>query len=485
MPSHLHRIFLYCLVGASFSTLTACGTLQVPLPPAQVPALAPSAWQAPLPHEGGIAQLSQWWQKQGDPLLLELIEAAQSASPTVAQAYARIATARASQAQANAALLPGLSAQASASRGLTQPGTPSATTLQGAIMASWELDLVGANRAVSNAADAQFQGTQAQWHDARVSVAAEVATTYYSYATCTQLLAVARKDAASRQETARLTELNAKAGFAAPSVAALARASAADGSSRVTQQQAACDLDVKALVALTGLPEQDLRQKLAAAPMERAQAAPVSIASVPAQTLTQRPDVFAAERDVIVASAQVGSAKAQRYPRLTLSGSVGALRYSSMGRETNLDTWSFGPLAVTLPLFDGGQRKANVVSAEAAYAQSVSVYRGKVRQAVREVEEALVNLQSTDARKQDAAVATAGYAESLAATQARYGQGLASLVELEDARRNALAAESAQLSLGLERNRAWVSLYRALGGGFEPDRLNADATSSAADQPRP
>ena len=177
--------------------------------------------------------------------------------------------------------------------------------------------------------------------------------------------------------------------------------------------------------------------------------------------------------------------KAQRYPRLTLSGSVGALRVSSMGRETNLDTWSFGPLAVTLPLFDGGQRKANVVSAEAAYAQSVSVYRGKVRQAVREVEEALVNLQSTDARKQDAAVATAGYAESLAATQARYGQGLASLVELEDARRNALAAESAQLSLGLERNRAWVSLYRALGGGFEPDRLNADATSSAADQPRP
>ena len=67
----------------------------------------------------------------------------------------------------------------------------------------------------------------------------------------------------------------------------------------------------------------------------------------------------------------------------------------------------------------------------------------------------------------------------------RYGQGLASLVELEDARRNALAAESAQLSLGLERNRAWVSLYRALGGGFEPDRLNADVTSSAADQSRP
>ena len=178
--------------------------------------------------------------------------------------------------------------------------------------------------------------------------------------------------------------------------------------------------------------------------------------------------MFAAERDVVVASAQVGSAKAQRYPRLTLSGNVGALRYSSMGTETNLDTWSFGPLAVNLPLFDGGQRAAAVTASEAHYAAVVSAYRAKVRQAVREVEEALVKLNSADARTQDAKVSTQGYAESLAATQARFGQGLSSLVELEDARRNALASESAQLNLGLERNRAWVSVYRALGGGFEP-----------------
>jgi NodT family efflux transporter outer membrane factor (OMF) lipoprotein len=282
-------------------------------------------------------------------------------------------------------------------------------------------------------------------------------------------LALARKDAASRLETARLSDISARAGFAAPSVAALARASAADGASRVTQQQAACDLDTKALVALTGMPEPDLKKKITQASVNNADIAPIFVASVPAQTLAQRPDVFAAERDVMVASAQVGSAQAQRYPRLTLNGSVGALRVNSIGRETNLDTWSFGPLAVSLPLFDGGQRKANVRAAEAAYTQSVAVYRAKVRQAVREVEEALVNLQSTDARKQDAAVATAGYAESLAATQARYSQGLASLVELEEARRNALSAESAQLTLTLERKRAWVALYRALGGGFEPE----------------
>jgi NodT family efflux transporter outer membrane factor (OMF) lipoprotein len=411
--------------------------------------------------------LAQWWQQQGDPVLVELIEAAQAVSPSVAQAMARVESARAQRTTASAALLPKVDASVAASRGVSQPNVPVATTQSIGVQAAWELDLVGANRAVSKAADAQLQGTQAQWHDARVSVAAEVANTYYSLSTCYQLLDVARKDAASRQETARLADISAKAGFTAPSLSALARASAADGSSRVTQQAAACEIDTKALVALTGVAEVDLKKKLAIALAKPAQAAPILIASVPAQTLTQRPDVFAAERDVVVASAQVGSAKAQRYPRLTLSGNIGAVRSSSAGTETNFDTWSFGPLALTLPLFDGGARRANVVAAEASYTQAVAVYRSRVRQAVREVEEALVQLQSTDARKQDSAVSTQGYAESLAATQSRYSQGLANLVELEDARRSALASQSAQLALALERNRAWVALYRALGGGFE------------------
>jgi NodT family efflux transporter outer membrane factor (OMF) lipoprotein len=447
------------------------------MPPTQVDAQVAPQWQAPLPHQGTVRLLAQWWQQQGDPVLAELVDAAQAVSPSVAQALARVEAARATRAAANAALLPNLDATASASRGANQPNVPLATTQTIGLQAAWELDLVGANRAVSRAADAQVQGVQAQWHDARVSVAAEVANSYYSLSTCKQLLSVARADAASRQETARLADISAQAGFTAPSIAALARASAADGSSRVTQQAAACELDTKALVALTGLSEPDLKTKLAPVLIKPAQAAPFLITSVPAQTLTQRPDVFTAEREVMVASAQVGAAKAQRLPHLSLNGSIGALRTTSQGSTTSLDTWSFGPLALSLPLFDGGQRAANVTSAEANYTQAVAVYRGKVRQAVREVEEALVNLQSADARKLNAEVSASGYAESLQATQARYSQGLASLVELEDARRSSLAAQSAQLALALERNRAWVALYRALGGGFD---ANAPASPFAA-----
>ena len=467
MPSHLHRIFLYSLVGASFSTLTACGTLQVPLPPAQVPALAPSAWQAPLPHQGGVVQLSQWWQKQGDPLLLELIDAAQSASPTVAQAYARIAAARASQAQANAALLPGLSAQASASRGLTQPGTPSATTLQGAIMASWELDLVGANRAVSEAASAQVQSSQAQWHDARVSVAAEVAQLYFALRTCRQLQSLARQDADSQQESARLSGLSREAGFLSNAQAGLAQAAAAESRARLSQQSAQCDADIKALVGLSALPEDDLRRRLAA-PAPTTPFTPPAVAKVPAQTLAQRPDVFSAERNVLVAAATVGNAMAQRLPRLSLNGSIGALRVSSGGQDQDLSTWSFGPLALSMPLYDAGQREAALGASQAAYQSAVLAYQASVRQAVREVEEALVRLQSLQEREKDAALVQQSYAAALGASQARQQQGLANDLELQEARRAAWAAESARRSLQLQSKLAWVALYRALGGGFEP-----------------
>jgi multidrug efflux system outer membrane protein len=448
---------------ATALALSACSSL---LPPAKVDAPAAAQWYAPLPHEGKVTALAQWWQQQGDPLLVELITAAQAQSPSVSQSLARIAQANANQALARSALLPQVNAQFAASRGVQQPDAPVTNAQTLGLQAGWELDLVGANRAVSSAAQAQVESSKAQWHDARVMVAAEVANLYYSLSTCRQLLDVAQRDSTSRQETARLSDISAKAGFIAPSVASLARASAADANSRVTMQSAQCQIITKGLVALTAIPEPKFIEKMAVAPVNTAQAAPFSVASVPAQVISQRPDVFTAERDVVVASAQVGSAIAQRLPRLSLSGSIGAMRLNTNGMETNGSTWSFGPLALSLPIFDAGQRAASVDYARAGYDTAVLAYQGKVRNAVREVEEALVSLQSTETRRADAEVATKGYGESLAATQTRYNHGLASLVELEDARRNALAAHTAQLNLQLERNRAWVSLYRALGGGW-------------------
>jgi outer membrane protein, multidrug efflux system len=470
------RIFYRLLLALTLPlALSSCS---ITLPETQVDARTAPQWQAPLPHQGAVGALTSWWQEQGDPELVALIEAAQAAAPSVAQALSRIEAARALQAATSAVLLPNINAAIAGTRSVTQPGVPLASSAQAGLQASWELDLVGANRAASRAAQAQIEGAQAQWHDARVSVAAEVANLYFGSHTCQALLALAQQDAASRTETARLSDAMAKAGLMPASGAALAHAGAAESRSRATQQTAQCDLAIKALVALTAMPEADLRQRMTRSRAAPAQPKPLAVTAVPAQTITQRPDVFAAERALVVSSVEVGVAKAQRYPRLNLSGSIGRLRYDSEGTTTNLNTWSFGPLVLSLPVFDGGQRAANVTAAQARYFEAVTLYRAVVRQAVREVEEALVNLQATEARRDDASVSERGYKQLLAATQARHGQGLASVMELEDARRMALASESTQLALQLERQRAWVALYRALGGGFDPR-----ATAVSVNQP--
>ena len=461
--------YAFAIVLALF--LSACASL-LPAPPPP-PSMA-QQWLAPLPHQGNVGALSQWWQQQGDPLLVSLIEAAQRQSPTVAKAATRIEEARANQALASSALLPNFSAQIGSTRGVSQVGVPVATSSQAAVVASWELDVVGANSAVSQASVAQVEGSQAQWHEARVSVAAEVANAYFSLFGCRQMQALAQSDTLSHQETARLVAINAKAGFVAESVAALARATAADSNSRWTQQTGQCEILTKSLVVLTAMPEAELKARIQKSFEQPKKALPFAVASVPAQTITQRPDVYSAERDVVVAAAQVGSAKAQRLPRLSLNGSIGALRVGTGGIEQEESTWAFGPLTLSLPLFDAGRRAAAVTSSESTYQSAIMAYQFKVRNAVREVEEALVNLHSSQARETDAQVASQGYGQSVAATQARFNQGMASLVELEDARRNAFAAQSAWLALQTQRNLAWVALYRALGGGFEPQKSNVN-----------
>lgn len=449
----------------------------VPRPPSSVSSEAPPRWYASLPHGGTLSDLRQWWQQFNDPLLVDLVEAAQTANPTVAAAGTRIAEARSARIAARSALLPTLDGTASLQRGNALQGLPMAATIgQAGLQAAWELDLFGGRAAQSDAARARLSGAHAGWHEARVAVAAETAIAYLDLRTCERQLVVTRNDARSRGETARLTGLSAEAGFTAPAVAAQARASAADGAARATQQQAQCDLTVKALVALTGLPEPELRRRLAVPWVEPSGFALAAIPSVPARLLAQRPDVYAAESAVEAASADVGAARADRFPRLSLSGQIAGGFIHAGGQTNDAQTWAIGPLALTVPLFDAGRRAAAVDAAQARYEEAAMQYAARVRQAVREVEEALVNLESARRRGEDARIAVEGYRTSFAATESRYRSGLGSLIELEDQRRVTLAAEVALVNLQRERVAAWIALYRALGGGWErPDEAPATA----------
>jgi multidrug efflux system outer membrane protein len=460
--------------------LAACA---VTAPTSQVSDQVAAKWYSPLPaatvaktdlpHQGSVTALANWWQSLGDPLLVELIESSQAASPSVTAAASRIAQARSAVVNTGAASGPNLSAAANASRGINQLNVPLASLGNAGLQASWEIDLWGGNRAAQDAAQARLAGSQAGWHEARVSVAAEVANTYLNLRTCEQLVNVAKDDVTSRTETSRLTGLLANAGFTAPANAALARASNAQSQSMLTMQRTQCDMQVKALVALTTFTEPEIRSKLNVSSVFSASAAMNNIATLaipklPAQLLAQRPDVFAAQQEVAAASGDVGSAQAAKYPRLGLNGSLGLQGISSGGVSVNGTTWSIGPVSLTLPILDGGRSSAAVDLANANYEAASNNYRAKVRGAVREVEEALLSIQSAADRLADAAIATEGYGAAFVASEARFKSGLGSLSDLEDTRRTALAAKTALLNLERERSAAWVALYRAVGGGWTP-----------------
>lgn len=448
--------------------LVGCAQLGQPSANPPTAAIAP-AWQAPLPHAGQASELARWWGQFKDPLLSELIDAAQGVSPSLSSAANRIAQARAARVAAGAALLPQVQATGQAARARTDPSSPVTQSQGVALQASWELDLFGGASAARAAAIARLAGAQAGWHEARVSLAAETATSYVALRACEAQLQQARLDSDSRAETERLTTLSAKAGFQAPANAALARASAAQGRNLLVQQQAQCDSLIKSLVAITGWAEPDLRQRLTVASARVPDASPFSVAAVPAVLLQQRPDLHNAAQAVLAAAAEQTQATAARYPQVKLLGNIGALRVNAAGNTVSGSTWSLGPLEISLPVFDGGRLAANQTAAHAAYDDAVLQYQAKVREAVREVEDALVALQSTALREQDARTASAGFEDSLRAAQARFKGGLGSLFELEDARRSALAAQNAVIDLQRERTTAWINLYRALGGGWSAD----------------
>jgi len=451
-------------------------------PPSLSPAASPrsplpTAWSAPLPHAGSTTDLNQWWSRFNDPLLAELIAAAQAASPNLASAWARLEKARAGQVAAVAAGLPQLQVQGAASHGRATAQQPITTSATLGVTAAWEWDLFGALAAGQRAAQARAEGAQAAWHGARISVAAETASSYAALRVCEAQLTLSLQDSQSRNETARLTDSSARAGFTAPAEAALARAGAAQSRSTTLAQRAQCDTLVKSLVEVSDIPEAQLRQRLAQSTGRLPQPEPISSQVLPAALLAQRPDVAEASPAVAAAASEHAQSQARQRPQVGLAGSLFELGSRSGGVSSTGIGWTLGPVSVSFPLFDGGARAANTAVARAAYDEAVALYQAQLRRAVREVETALVALQSTADRQPDTDAAARDFEASLRATSARSLGGLSSQFELEIARRNALQAQSVLVDLQRERLSAWISLYRALGGGWSAEAVSATAVS--------
>jgi len=443
-----------CAVGPTYQT-----------PPLHV-AVQPG-WSATLPHEGNPADLSTWWARFNDATLTKLIEQAERTSPTLEQAAGRLRQARAAAGIANSQMLPALNASTSANRMSVADNIQ--TQKSRGFDASWELDLFGGNLRSVQAAAARADAAGLNWHQARVSLAAEVASTYFSIRQGEAAIALAKEDAASREKTLELVSLKVANGAAPQSEADRAEASAAEGRSALAAQVGAYERTKHQLALLTATNEVSLTLLL-----DEGGRLPVptleGFSVLPAQVLVQRPDVAAAERQLAAASANIGVATADLLPSLTLIGSIGINTTSSRGSSVSAHNWSFGP-SLSLPIFDGGRRASAQESARGSYDEARGAWHQSVLAAVQEVEDSMTRLATVQSRTTDANQAVDRYTAYFNATKARFAAGATSLLELEDARRTTLAARSTQLALALEHAQARIALYKAAGGGWNATNI--------------
>ena len=423
----------------------------------------PDPWQTR--QLAQLTNLQEWWAQFNDPTLTTLQRVAQQNNNSLAKAVAAIDKARANRTSAGASLFPSLSANGQATESGSLNGNSDITRTAGADLdASWEIDLWGKTRRTTESADALISARQADWHDARVSLAAEVASDYVDYRACRVKQLLYEDQVVSQELTASLTRISAEAGFTARADAQLADASTASTAASALAQKVECEVLIKTLVALTSLDEPSLRQTLSQDPPTLPTVASgLRVDSLSADLLRQRPDLVTSERELASASALIGAAEAERYPSLTLSGSIGVSRTQG----TSLTKpWSFGP-ALSLPIFDGGAISANIQSARADYDSALATYRQSVIDAVKEVEQAMVRLDSYAQREAVQQKSVEGYRAYLTATEQNLRAGNVSQLDYETARRSSLSAEITLIELKQSRLSSWIALYKAVGGGWQ------------------
>lgn len=431
---------------------------------------------------GSAGDLSQFWQRFDDPLLTQLVELALFRSPDLDAAWARLLQARARRGLAGAELFPtlGYSADISRTRSIAG-GFPGASTagaaqssgftrsLYGAgFDASWEIDLFGGRRRALEAAQADEEATAAELAATQVSLVAEVALNYVEVRSFQARLEVARRNLESQSETLQIVEWRALAGLVTELDVEEARRALETTRATIPPLELGLAEAEHRIAILLGLAPGALLDRLAAARPIPSVPERVLV-GIPAETLSRRPDVRAAERRIAAETARIGEAEARQYPTLTLSGSIGldALVGSTPGLVYSLLAGLSGPL------LDAGRIRSQVELQRAVTAEALAAYRSAVLTALEDVENALVSVEASRDRRAalDDARDAADSAVQLARLQ--YESGLIDFQPVLDAQRSLLVVEDALVTTRAETTSNVIRLYKALGGGWSPSGATA------------
>ena len=445
---------------------------------AEVEAAAPPVWRAAAsaPATEAVATpaaRNAWWQRFADASLADLLAEARRGNTDLRGARAALAAARAARESASAALGPTVAVSGTAQR--SRSAGHYANSFQTGFDASWELDVFGARRDAVDAALAELEASVASLADVRVSIEAEVALAYIDLRSAQARLAIARDSLAAQQETLDIAGWRVQAGLATSIDVEQARSAVEQTRATLPVLHTAIGQSISGLAALTGAAPASLGRALEAfapLPMPGAELA----ASLPAETLRQRADVRAAERRVAAAAARVQAADAARYPRFDLGGSLGlsALSLGALGERSSVVGALLG--SVAWPLVDQGAALAALHAEQAGYESARASYRAAVLVALKEVEDALTAIAEDRRRRESLAVAADAAANAALLATQRYRSGLVDFLTVLDTQRTLLSLQDGLAIAEAAVVADHVRLYKALGGGWEPDAAaRADA----------
>jgi NodT family efflux transporter outer membrane factor (OMF) lipoprotein len=464
---------------------------------------APPSWAAGSAVVNSPAELREWWTTLNDPTLTSLVERAIQTNLDVRLAAARVLEARAQRGVIAADRYPGVDVGASYSRSRRSqnvgsfgggtggssitsdpagddfgeaPGAngsaggfgtdPEQDFFDAGFDANWEIDVFGRVARSVEAADADIQVEQENLRDVLVTLLSEVARNYVEVRGFQGRLALAEQSISSQREAVDLTRAKLEAGVTSDLDVARAEAQLATTQSQIPSLDAGMRQAIHRLSVLLGQSPATLLDELSSA-------APIPVvpaevpAGLPAELLRRRPDLRRAERELAAATARIGAATADLYPRFSLSGSFG-FQSSDLDQLVDSDSrfWSIGP-AVRWPVFDAGRIRANIAVQNARTEQALVQYESAVLISFEEVENALVNHAREQVRRRSLTQAVAANQRAYDLAFQLYTRGLSDFLAVLDSQRALYLSQDQLVQSDRTVAANLIALYKALGGGWE------------------
>jgi NodT family efflux transporter outer membrane factor (OMF) lipoprotein len=422
--------------------------------------------------EGSLADLA-WFELFRDDALTQLVRTALQENFELRIAAERVLQARAAYGITRADQWPELDASGGAAaarasrrgaaRGVPEGADTDVSYIEAGFNVGWELDVWGRLRRLSEAARAQYLATEEAQRGVITTLVADVSETYLVLRALDLELEIARRTRDVATESLRLTETRRAGGIASALDVRQAEQLLFTATSQIASLEREIAQAENALSLLVGRAPGDVPRGRA---LEARQAPPSVPAGLPSALLERRPDIRQAEQQLIAANAQIGAAKAEYFPRISLTGFFGAQSRALSNLLSGPAVLASAGAGAAAPIFNGGRTRANVQLAEAVQREAVVQYQRTIVTALRDVADALAAHGKTREQRgeQERLVQTLG--ESVRLATQRYQGGLDSYLPVLDAQRNLFQGELELARLRQREFASVVQLYRALGGGW-------------------